>query len=58
MSVSSLLQEKGVSIIFNVTLGDYSKGTEGERRNEESYNNGKGWNPILVAIKKMVEEEK
>jgi uncharacterized protein YndB with AHSA1/START domain len=41
--------------LFNVSQGDYSTVAEGERRYKESYNNGEGWNPILVEIKKLVE---
>src|SRR5688572_7778042 len=40
---------------FKVRQGDYSKVADGERRYNESYNNGEGWNPILVEIKKLVE---
>ncbi|WAC14279.1 SRPBCC domain-containing protein [Dyadobacter pollutisoli] len=41
--------------ILNVTQGDYSTVAEGERRYQDSYNNGEGWNPILVEIKKLLE---
>ena len=40
---------------LNVTQGDYNSVGEGEKRYKESYNNGEGWNPILVGIKKVVE---
>ncbi len=40
-----------------VTQGDYSTVADGERRFKESSNNGEGWNPILVEIKKLVESE-
>lgn len=50
LSVTYLLEEKSDGVLFTVTQGDYSKVTEGERRYEEIYNNGEGWNPILVAI--------
>ena len=55
LSVTYLLEEKSDGVLFTVTQGDYSKVAEGERRYEESYNNGEGWNPILIAIKKLVE---
>jgi hypothetical protein len=42
---------------FTVTQGDYTTVADGERRYKESYNNGEGWNPILVEIKKLVEEQ-
>lgn len=49
------LIEKDGQTILNVTQGDYSKVNEGERRYKEAYNNGEGWNTILVEIKKLVE---
>jgi uncharacterized protein YndB with AHSA1/START domain len=45
----------GDQTILNVTQGDYSTVAEGERRYQDSYNNGEGWNPILVDIKKLLE---
>jgi uncharacterized protein YndB with AHSA1/START domain len=56
LTVTYELSEKGGKTAFTVTQGDYSKVAEGERRYKESYNNGEGWNPILVQIKKIVEE--
>lgn len=41
--------------ILTVTQGDYNTVAEGEKRYKESYNNGQGWMPILVEIKKLVE---
>ena len=40
---------------LTVTQGDYNKVLEGEKRYKESYNNGEGWNPILIEIKKVAE---
>jgi uncharacterized protein YndB with AHSA1/START domain len=51
-----LIQEEDHTIL-NVTQGDYSKVADGERRFQEAYNNGEGWNPILVQIKKMLEAD-
>jgi uncharacterized protein YndB with AHSA1/START domain len=42
---------------LTVTQGDYASVAEGERRYADSYNGGEGWNPILVEIKKLVEEQ-
>lgn len=42
---------------LTVTQGDYSKVAEGQKRYEESYNHGEGWNPILIAIKNLVESQ-
>ena len=47
--------EKGETVL-TVTQGDYSIVAEGEKRYKEAYNNGEGWNPILVEIKKLVEK--
>jgi uncharacterized protein YndB with AHSA1/START domain len=41
--------------VLKVTQGDYNTVAEGEKRYKESYNNGQGWDPILVEIKKLVE---
>ncbi|MBA3971533.1 MAG: SRPBCC domain-containing protein, partial [Bacteroidetes bacterium] len=49
-----LTAENGQTIL-TVTQGDYNKVADGEKRYLESYNNGEGWNPILVEIKKMLE---
>lgn len=52
--VYALNEEQGVTTL-TVTQGDYSTVADGERRYQESYNGGEGWNPILEAIKKMIE---
>ena len=56
LTVTYALTEENGYTVFTVTQGDYSKVAEGERRYQEAYNNGEGWNPILVEIKKLVEE--
>lgn len=43
--------------IFTVTQGDYATVAEGERRYNEAFNGGEGWNPILIEIKKLVESK-
>lgn len=53
----SLSSENGKTIL-TVTQGDYNTVAEGERRFKEAYNNGEGWNPILIEIKKLVETGK
>ena len=57
LTVTYELISKGENTVLNVTQGDYATVAEGERRYEEAYNNGEGWNPILVEIKKLVESE-
>lgn len=55
LTVTYRLEEKDDKTTLTITQGDYSKVAEGERRYTESYNNGEGWNPILVQIKSLVE---
>ena len=55
LTVTYTLTEKNGETTFTVTQGDYSTVAEGERRYKEAYNNGEGWNPILMEIKKLVE---
>ena len=55
LTVTYELETLNGQTIFTVTQGDYNKVAEGEKRYKESYNNGQGWDPILVEIKKLVE---
>ncbi len=57
LTVTYTLREENGQTFFTVTQGDYSKVAEGEKRYQDSYNNGEGWNPILVQIKKLVEQK-
>ena len=57
LTVTYHLKENNGATTLLVTQGDYSTVAEGERRYQESYNGGEGWNPILVEIKKLVEGE-
>jgi len=56
LTVTYNLNEENEHTVLTVTQGDYSKVADGEKRYKESYNNGEGWNPILLEIKKLVEE--
>lgn len=53
--VTYQLEDKGSETILTVVQGDYNTVAEGEKRYQESYNNGEGWNPILVQIKNILE---
>jgi uncharacterized protein YndB with AHSA1/START domain len=55
LSVTYELIPQDDGTILNVTQGDYAKVNEGDRRYKEASNNGEGWNPILVEIKKLIE---
>lgn len=57
LTVTYDLQSTGNQTTFTVTQGDYSKVGDGEKRYQESYNNGEGWNPILVQIKQLAESK-
>ncbi len=53
--VTYFLESTGGQTNLTVVQGDYNTVADGEKRYQESYNNGEGWNPILVEIKKMLE---
>ncbi len=55
LTVSYELTFDGTNTMLSVTQGDYNSVAEGEKRYKESYNNGEGWNPILIQIKTLVE---
>ena len=57
LTVTYSLKEEDNKTLLTVTQGDYSKVADGEKRYQDSYNNGEGWSPILVEIKKLVESE-
>lgn len=57
LTVTYDLAEENGQTILTVTQGDYAKVAEGDKRYKDSYNNGEGWNPILVEVKKLVEEK-
>lgn len=50
-----LVQESDTITTLTVIQGNYSKVADGEKRYKEAFNNGEGWNPILMEIKKLVE---
>ncbi len=56
LTVTYSLAEENGQTVLTVTQGDYNAVADGEKRYKEAYNNGEGWNPILVLIKKLVEE--
>jgi uncharacterized protein YndB with AHSA1/START domain len=56
LRVTYALSAKGNDTLLEVTQGDYATVAEGDRRYQEAWNNGEGWNPILTEIKKLVEQ--
>ncbi len=49
-----LWAENGVTKL-TVTQDGFESAGEGQKRYQEVYNNGEGWNQILVQIKELVE---
>lgn len=51
-----LREENGVTTL-QVSQDGFEKAADGEKRYRDVYNNGDGWNPILVQIKKVAEAD-
>ncbi len=50
----SLTEQSGITTL-RVTQDGFETAADGNKRYQDVYNNGEGWNPILVQIKKLVE---
>jgi len=57
LTVTYQLTEENGGTLFTVRQGDYLLVADGEKRYVDAYNGGEGWNPILVQIKALVEDE-
>ena len=57
LSVEYKLENKNGAMLLTVIQDGFEGAAEGEKRFRDSYNNGEGWNPLLVQIKKIAEEE-
>lgn len=55
LTVTYALAEDNGQTVLTVSQGDFATVADGERRYNETYNNGDGWNPILVQIKALAE---
>ena len=55
LNVTYELSSENNITTLTVTQGDFNTVAEGQKRYEGSYNNGEGWNPILVQIKALLE---
>ncbi len=53
--VTYKLSEKNGVTTFTVAQDGFENAADGEKRYIDVYNNGDGWNPILVQIKNIVE---
>lgn len=55
LNVTYELIPNGPQTTLIVTQDGFETAAEGEKRYNDTYNNGEGWNPILVEIKKVAE---
>ncbi|MEP6465047.1 MAG: SRPBCC domain-containing protein [Parafilimonas sp.] len=56
LSVAYKLTAQNGSTLLTVIQDGFKDAAEGAKRFKETYNNGDGWNPILVQVKKIAEE--
>jgi uncharacterized protein YndB with AHSA1/START domain len=57
LNVTYKLEEQEGKTTLTVLQDGFETAADGEKRYKDTYNNGEGWNPILVEIKKLVEAE-
>lgn len=55
LNVTCYLEEQNNQTVLTVIQDGFETAADGEKRYEDVYNNGEGWNPILIEIKKLVE---
>jgi uncharacterized protein YndB with AHSA1/START domain len=56
LNVTYEVTAQGSQTKLVVTQDGFEGAAESEKRYKDTYNNGEGWNPVLVQIKKIVEE--
>jgi len=57
LNVTYALTEENDQVTLTVSQDGFETAADGDKRYEEVYNKGEGWNPILEEIKKLVEAE-
>lgn len=57
LNVTYQLTPQNGNTTLTVTQDGFENAADGEKRFKDVSNNGDGWNPILVEIKKLVEAE-
>ena len=57
LNVTYELSEQGEETILTVSQDGFEGAADGAKRYKDVYNNGEGWNPILVQIKKLLESK-
>lgn len=57
LNVTYTLMEQNGQTVLTVTQDGFETAADGDKRYQDVYNKGEGWNPILLLIKKQVEEK-
>ncbi len=57
LNVTYTLEEKDNKTTLTVVQDGFEDAADGQKRYEDTYNKGEGWNPILVQIKKISETD-
>lgn len=55
LNVTYELEEQAGKSTLTVSQDGFEDAAEGEKRYKDVYNNGEGWNPILLKIKRIIE---
>lgn len=55
LNVTYKLEQQGQQTTLTVTQDGFEGAAEGDKRYEDVYNKGEGWNPILLQIKALIE---
>ena len=55
LNVTYQLAEQNGQTTLTVLQDGFENAADGEKRYQDCYNNGEGWNPILIQIKALVE---
>ncbi len=55
--VTYILEEKDGGTILTVSQDGFEGAADGDKRYKDVYNNGEGWNPILVQVKDLAEQK-
>ena len=58
LNVTYKLEQQAEDTILTVRQDGFESAADGEKRYEEVSNKGEGWNPILVQIKKLIENDR
>ena len=57
LNVTYELSEQNGETVLTVSQDGFETAADGEKRYQDVYNYGEGWNPILIEIKRIVEAD-